>query len=432
MTGCGGETGGEVGSGEVREGVSCDSPPTTEDTTHTHTTTNDPSTHKDKDHQLPGESAAAVVAGENKTGSSPYRLVFVEDLSSESSLAGSISPQNLETSGSFTAAPLTTAVAGSGVNPSRGEDRQELDENRSTVSSSTLVTESNVSCNTVETVKDGSLRDGGGEGERGSEEKVSREGGGKEEDGAARVEPREEVDSQAVGDRDVDQSEATVEERAESVTPPPKPKEHALSRLTSDSDVGDIPPFSPLEYHSSEDETRPGGQTPSFPVLTPSPLPPGTESPLEEQPTMSILFSGVFYLGSSTVDAPISETEANRKMNILHEQALTSQPMPIILSVPISNEGSVLLKDPKTDQLLTTFPVKMILFCVRGGDEALQDCFCFNVRHKRSGTHHCHVFRCDIMEAVSSQIRGGVFPYAACSWIKNKGIILLFKCVPSS
>ena len=417
MTGDGGETGGELGSGEVREGVSCNSAPATEDATHADTTTNDPSTDKDKDRQL---SSAAVVPGENKTGTSPYRLVFVEDLSSESSLAGSISPQNLETSGSFTAAPLTTAVAGSEVNPAREEDRQKLDENRSTVSSSMLVTESNNgSCDTAETVKGGSLRDGGGERER--EEKASREGEGKGEDGAARGDPREEVDSQTVSDRDVNQSEATVEERAESVTPPPKPKpkEHALSRLPSDSDVGDIPPFSPLEYHSSEDETRPGGLTPSFHVLTPSPLPPGTESPLEEQPTMSILFSGVFYLGSSTVDAPISETEANRKMNILHEQALTSHPMPIILSVPISNEGSVLLKDPKTDQLLTTFPVKMILFCVRGGDESLQDCFCFNVRHKRSGTHHCHVFRCDIMEAVSSRIRGGVFPYTVCGWIKN-------------
>ena len=386
ITGEEGEIGGEAGSGEVREGVSCDGAPTTDGASGNATTTNNPSTGKDEDAQLSGEPGGR--AGEKTKGASPYQLVFVEDLSSESSLAGSISPQNLEASGSFTPAPppssVTTVTGSSGCE----EHQQDLDENRSTVSSSTLV-----SSNTVETVKDG-----GGEGEGGRE------------DGVAKEEARDEVDSQAVG---VDQSETKIEGRAESVTPPPKPKEYALSRLTSDSEAGDIvPPFSPLEYHSSEDETRPGGMTPSFPLLTPSPLPPGAESPFEEQPSMSILFSGVFYLGSSTVDAPISETEANRKMNILHEQALTSQPMPIILSVPISNDRSVLLKDPKTDQLLTTFPVKMILFCVRGGDEALQDCFCLNVRHKRSGTYHCHVFRCDIMEAVSKTPCGSVELFA--------------------
>ena len=343
---------------------------------------------RDRDGHRSTDSAPPV------RGASQYQLVFMEDLSSESSLAGSLSPKNLEASGSFIPVPTAETTGGNMKLNTSSEDLQRLleaDENRSTVSSSTLVAESNFSCETAETLKAESSvplppkEDGGGEGER--EEEEVKEG------------------AQVVGEereRGVSPSDEVMEDRAESVTPPPKPKEHPLSRLTSDSDAIVTPPLSPVEYHSSEEDI-PGDGRPTFPLMTPSPLPPGADSPdLGELPVMSILFSGVFYLGSSTVDAPISETEANRKMNILHEQALSSQPMSIILSVPITNDGSVLLKDPKTDQPLTTFPVKMILFCARGGDEALQDCFCLNVRHKRSGTYHCHVFRCEIPEAVST------------------------------
>ena len=116
---------------------------------------------------------------------------------------------------------------------------------------------------------------------------------------------------------------------------------------------------------------------------------------------MSVLFSGVTYLGSSSVDAPISEVEANRKMFILKQQAAMSEPIPVILSIPMSNEGSVMLKDPQSEQPLATFQVKMILFCARGNAHELVDCFCLNVRHKRSGIYHCHVFKCGIPEAVS-------------------------------
>ena len=305
-------------------------------------------------------------------GASQYQLVFMEELSSESSFAGSMSPQNLESSGSFLPVPLLK------VNSS--EDHLEADENRSTVSSSTLIAGSNFSGDTVDTLKEELERE---EGVRRGEEEVDGEG--------------EVVKSKLDGGG---REEGNVSPTSSnSVTPPPKSKVHPLSRHTSDSDAIETPPFSPLEYHSGDDDM--GGRTPTFPLMTPSPLPSGTDSPLGDQPAMSILFSGVFYLGSSTVDAPISETEANRKMNILHEQALTSHPMPVILSVPVTNDGSVLLKDPKTDQPLTTFLVKMILFCARGNDESLHDCFCLNVRHKRSGTYHCHVFQCEIMEAVS-------------------------------
>lgn len=114
---------------------------------------------------------------------------------------------------------------------------------------------------------------------------------------------------------------------------------------------------------------------------------------------MSILFSGIAYLGSSSVDAPVSEPEANRKMYILKQQAESTEPIPVTLAIPSNNEGTVVVRDPETDQPLATFRVKMILFCARGNAEALMDCFCLNVRHKRSGMYHCHVFRCGIPEA---------------------------------
>ena len=339
-------------------------------------------------------------------GGSQYQLVFMDELSSESSLAGSLSPQNLEFSGSYPPPPpLPPAVQTSegssrdlrSVSPDgkqRGstllksvEEYLEIDENRSNVSTSTLVAESTFSCETADTLQ---AEQGQTEWEEGS--------GGKEEvDGEGAV-GRNEGEKGGL-EREVSPSDVMIETLADSKTPPPKLKEHPLSRLSSDSEAVVTPPFSPLEYHSGE-ETEGG----PYPLPTPSPLP-YTESPVDNQPVMSILFSGVYYLGSSTVDAPISETEANRKMHILHEQALTSHPMPIILSVPITNDGSVLLKDPKTDQPLTTFPIKMILFCARGNDESLQDCFCLNVRHKRSGIYHCHVFQCEKIGRASCRER---------------------------
>ncbi len=189
--------------------------------------------------------------------------------------------------------------------------------------------------------------------------------------------------------------------RSSSKSPSPKPKAHPLNYDTSDSDAPPIPPYCPVEYHSGdEDGEEVFG---NVAVIPRSPLPAGgVDSP---QPSMSILFSGVIYLGSSSVDAPISETEANRKMYILKQQAATAEPIPVILSIPTTNDGTVYLKDPDSDQPLTTFPIRMILFCARGSTDTMFDCFCFNVRHKRSGTYHCHVFRCEIPEAVSH-----------CSW----------------
>ncbi len=141
-----------------------------------------------------------------------------------------------------------------------------------------------------------------------------------------------------------------------------------------------------------------GGDTyplPSSPSVSPSP------SLLEDHAPMSILFAGITYLGCSSVDAPVSEVEANRKMYTLKSQAANSKPMPVIVSIPVSNDGNVILKDTESEHPLSIFAVKMILFCARGNAEQLLDCFCLNVKHKRSGIYSCHAFRCEIPEAVS-------------------------------
>ena len=218
-----------------------------------------------------------------------------------------------------------------------------------------------------------------------------------DEDDGKHDQMEEEMKSQSSGE--VKLEDIQLQARSASATPPPRLKLHPISTNTGNSDAPLSPPYSPIEYVPDEDETEFG----NIAILPPSPLPPGIDSPvpLDDQPSMSILFSGVTYLGSSSVDAPISETEANRKMIILKQQASASEPIPIVLSIPTSNDGTVYLKDPETDHPLTTFPVKMILFCARGNMEDYFDCFCLNVRHKRSGIYHCHVFRCEIIEAVS-------------------------------
>ena len=365
------------------------------------------------------ESIETVVSSYRPRGSAQYQLVFgMDDESSETSMTSS--PRSVESSTPFlpvycsgdllpkSSNPISqdefgdleveshdsgiTSQLGS-VAPSKATDDSFLgDETLSMYSGSTLVAESLVS---------------------GTNEKLQSQ---KEEerrtmqhDGSSLGVTAEEVgpgpqrtDTQSPDSEGVQLDDVQLQPRSlsGSVTPPPKPKVHPLSVDTSDSDAAVTPPYSPVDNLLEDEEEEMGNVA----ILPPSPLPPGLDSLnlLDDQPVMSILFSGVVYLGSSSVDAPISETEANRKMSILKQQAAGSEPIPIILSIPITNDGNVILKDPESEQPMATFPVKMILFCARGHSEDFNDCLCLNVKHARStGTYHCHVFKCDILEAVS-------------------------------
>ncbi|XP_013421273.2 rab GTPase-activating protein 1-like, partial [Lingula anatina] len=113
-------------------------------------------------------------------------------------------------------------------------------------------------------------------------------------------------------------------------------------------------------------------------------------------------FSNVTYLGSASINAPRSEAEINRNMEILNEHSQLS--IPITLAVPSNSEGLVRLLEPSTNSEIATFKVHRILFCARGAVETNErKCFAFTCSHGDSADavlFQCHVFRCEIQDAV--------------------------------
>ena len=115
-----------------------------------------------------------------------------------------------------------------------------------------------------------------------------------------------------------------------------------------------------------------------------------------------VTFDQVTYLGSSTVNAPVSEIELKRTMAILREQ--TQVTIDVLLAIGSTSDGLIRLVDPETKGDIATYRIQRILFCGRGdtsGNE--RDCFAFNTVH--GDTHadifHCHVFRCKEPDMVS-------------------------------
>ncbi|XP_033105169.1 rab GTPase-activating protein 1-like isoform X2 [Anneissia japonica] len=130
-----------------------------------------------------------------------------------------------------------------------------------------------------------------------------------------------------------------------------------------------------------------------------SPPPSSKTVPLENDCT---LFNRIVYLGAATVDAPKSEEEATRNMTILKAQQ-SQNSIQIILSVPGTSEGAVRLLEPDGKAEIAHYRVTRILFCCRGqanGNE--MDCFAFTCSYgtRDSQFFQCHVFRCEIPEAV--------------------------------
>ncbi|KAK7095541.1 rab GTPase-activating protein 1-like isoform X2 [Littorina saxatilis] len=115
------------------------------------------------------------------------------------------------------------------------------------------------------------------------------------------------------------------------------------------------------------------------------------------------VFNGVTYLGCAMVNAPRSEVEIYRNMAVLNSQSQGA--IPIILSVPSTSEGNVRLLDPASDSDIASFRIHRILFCARGPpDSPEKQCFAFTCSHGDSAENaifQCHVFRCDLSEAVA-------------------------------
>lgn len=207
-----------------------------------------------------------------------------------------------------------------------------------------------------------------------------------------------------------DEQEALDEENGEVVsmaTPPPPVTADGSHQSPVASSNSPSNSSSPVLVHSHPllEQTDDGSQS----SLTDTPpVSPPSESSLgsglfRTQTNEGVFFSGINYLGSSTVDAPVSETEANRKMSILKTQA--GEPVPIILQIPPDNTGNIMFKDPASNQILTAFSIRHVLFCARGDTSTeINDCLALNVIHKRSGVYHCHVFQCQISEAVRNHL----------------------------
>lgn len=119
----------------------------------------------------------------------------------------------------------------------------------------------------------------------------------------------------------------------------------------------------------------------------------------DESDDNAILFDGITYLGSSTVNAPVSEIELKRTMSILREQ--TEVTIDVLLYVGSTSESLIRLKEPGSQADIATYRIQRILFCGRGDVEGKErDCFAFNTVHGDSDIFHCHVFKCEDPEKV--------------------------------
>jgi len=137
----------------------------------------------------------------------------------------------------------------------------------------------------------------------------------------------------------------------------------------------------------------------------------------EKRPDLTncVLFHGVTYLGSASINAPRSEEELNRNMAILNEQSKMS--IEVTLCVPDNANGTVRLLDPQTELEIISYRISQILFCARGpSNSPLSCCWAFTTSRPSTGRkdsnasqqnpgeqellYQCQVFRCDIQEAI--------------------------------
>nr|XP_045587262.1 rab GTPase-activating protein 1-like isoform X3 [Procambarus clarkii] len=120
------------------------------------------------------------------------------------------------------------------------------------------------------------------------------------------------------------------------------------------------------------------------------------------------IFNRVTYLGAASINAPRSEAEIQRNMAILNAQAqeqAQEQALEVSVSVPSNSEGYVIIYDATTSTEMTRFKIHRILFCARGKvDTSEARCFAFTSSHgdtQETAIFQCHVFRCQIPEAVA-------------------------------
>ncbi|XP_046612096.1 rab GTPase-activating protein 1-like isoform X1 [Neodiprion virginianus] len=116
------------------------------------------------------------------------------------------------------------------------------------------------------------------------------------------------------------------------------------------------------------------------------------------------IFNGVTYLGAAAINAPKSEAEIQRNMAILYAEQAPNLGIKVSVSIPSCSQGSVVLYDATNQQAMAHYEVQRILFYARGEATGIcAACFAFTWSHGdtlESAIFQCHVFRCDIPEAV--------------------------------
>ena len=112
-----------------------------------------------------------------------------------------------------------------------------------------------------------------------------------------------------------------------------------------------------------------------------------------------VLFHGITYLGSATVNAPVSEIELKRTISIMRDHAVIS--IDVILAIGLAANGLVRLVDPVSRTDIASYNSDKICFWGKGDEETREkDSVAFNVSHGEEEMFHCHVFKCEEEDAV--------------------------------
>ncbi|GIY42432.1 rab GTPase-activating protein 1 [Caerostris extrusa] len=116
------------------------------------------------------------------------------------------------------------------------------------------------------------------------------------------------------------------------------------------------------------------------------------------------VFDRITYLGSAVISDPKNEMDIRKNMAVLNEQS--AKALNISLSLPVNSEGYIILYEPSSSNEIASFPISQIIAHI-SGEPGSKDASCLTLVHKCSqGTipdstiFQCHVFRCEIPEAV--------------------------------
>ena len=109
------------------------------------------------------------------------------------------------------------------------------------------------------------------------------------------------------------------------------------------------------------------------------------------------IFHNVAFLGSVVVHNPKDEAAIQQHMSVMNQES--PNPLLVTVSVPRSSLDSVVLRESATKTHLKSFRIPKIVFFARGGASPEENsCFAFTSQEKN--VVQCHVFRCEVPEAV--------------------------------